>query len=123
MKDKFPLIIVADMGATYSRLAFIDEYQALRHVKVYLSTDFNSPKDVIDAYLAEMELPSPDHILIAVAAPTLNDHLVLTNNHWDFSQREITQELNTKVTFINDFEALSLSLDHFSQQELRYNHR
>lgn len=118
MKDKFPLIIVADMGATYSRLAFIDEYQALRHVKVYLSTDFNSPKDVIDAYLAEMELPSPDHILIAVAAPTLNDHLVLTNNHWDFSQREITQELNTKVTFINDFEALSLSLDHFSQQEL-----
>lgn len=117
MNHKLPLIIVADMGATFSRLAFIDEYQAIRHVKVYPSCDFHSPKEVISTYLAELNEESPDHIFIAVAAPIINDRLILTNNHWDFSQQEIAQDLNTKVTFINDFEALSLSLDHLSHLE------
>lgn len=117
MNHKLPLIIVADMGATFSRLAFIDEYQAIRQVKVYSSSDFHSPKEVINAYLTELNEESPEHIFIAVAAPIVNDRLILTNNHWDFSQQEIAQELNTKVTFINDFEALSLALDHLSHLE------
>ncbi|UNM95196.1 glucokinase [Ignatzschineria rhizosphaerae] len=117
MSHKLPLIIIADMGATFSRIAFIDEYQAIRHVKVYPSADYHSPKEVIRAYLAEINEEAPDHIFIAVAAPIVNDRLVLTNNHWDFSQQEISQDLNTKVTFINDFEALSLSLDHLSHLE------
>lgn len=118
MSHKLPLIIIADMGATFSRLACIDEYQAIRHVKIYPSNHFQSPKEVISAYLAEIKENEPDHILIAVAAPIVNDRLVLTNNHWDFSQQEIGQDLNTKVTFINDFEALSLSLDHLSPQDI-----
>ncbi len=118
MSHKLPLIIIADMGATFSRLAFIDEYQAIRHVKVYPSTGFHSPKEVIGAYLTEINVENPDHIFIAVAAPIVNDRLILTNNHWDFSQQEIAQDLNTKVTFINDFEALSLSLDHLSHFEV-----
>lgn len=118
MSHKQSLIIVADMGATFSRLAFIDEYQAIRHIKVYPSANFHSPKEVISTYLADINAEYPDHVFIAVAAPIVNDRLVLTNNHWDFSQQEIAQNLNTKVTFINDFEALSLSLDHLSQQEI-----
>lgn len=118
MNHKLPLIIIADMGATFSRLAFIDEYQAIRHVKVYPSADFHSPKEVIHAYLTEINATSPDHIFIAVAAPIINDRLILTNNHWDFSQQEIAQDLSTKVTFINDFEALSLALDHLSHFEI-----
>lgn len=118
MSHKQPLIIIADMGATFSRLAFIDEYQAIRHIKVYPSADFHSPKEVINAYLADINEDEPDHVFIAVAAPIVNDRLVLTNNHWDFSQQEIAQDLNTKVTFINDFEALSLSLDHLSQLDI-----
>lgn len=117
MSHKHPFIIIADMGATFSRIAFIDEYQAIRHVKVYSSADFHSPKEVIHTYLRDFNEIEPDHIFIAVAAPIINDRLILTNNHWDFSQQEISQELNTRVTFINDFEALSLSLDHLSQLE------
>ena len=112
MKRKTPLIIIADMGATFSRVASIDEYQAIRRVETYPSAQYNSPKDVICAYLNDIGESDPEHVLIAVATPVKNDHLVLTNNHWDFSQSDIAQKLNTKVTFINDFEALSLALDH-----------
>lgn len=118
MNHKLPLIIIADMGATFSRLAFIDEYQAIRQVKVYPSANFDSPKEVIHAYLAEINQAEPDHIFIAVAAPMVNDRIVLSNNHWDFSQKAMTQDLSAKVTFINDFEALSLALDHFSNLEI-----
>ena len=117
MKRKHPLIIVADMGATYSRVAFIDEYYAIRHIETYLSANFASPKEVISTYLNDINEEMPDHVFIAVATPISNDHLVLTNNHWDFSQNETAQALNTKVTFVNDFEALSLSLNHLSQTE------
>ena len=117
MKSKTPLIIVADMGATFSRLAFIDEYQAIRHVKTYPSANFESPKEVVLAYLADINESELDHLFIAVAAPIIGDRLILTNNHWDFSQQAVAQALNTKVTFVNDFEALSLSLDHLSQAE------
>lgn len=117
MKHKTPLIIIADMGATYSRVAFIDEYQAIRNIETYHSANYESPKEVIAAYLNTIDESDPAHLFIAVAAPINNDRLVLTNNHWDFSQQAIAQALNTKVTFINDFEALSLSLNHLADSE------
>ncbi len=118
MKNKPLEVIIADMGATYSRVALLDEYQAIRHVKTYASNQFDSPAMVINAYLAEQALMTPDLILIAVAAPIDQDQLNLTNIHWDFSQQAIAQELNTKVIFLNDFEALSMALNHISDADL-----
>ncbi len=118
MKNKPLEVIIADMGATYSRVALLDEYQAIRHVKTYASNQFDSPAMVINAYLAEQALVMPDLILIAVAAPIDQDRLNLTNIHWDFSQQAIMHELNTKVIFLNDFEALSMALDHISDADL-----
>lgn len=117
MKRKTPLIIIADMGATFSRVASIDEYQAIRRVETYSSAHYNSPNEVVSTYLNDIGEADPDHVLIAVATPVKNDHLVLMNNHWDFLQSEVAQKLNTKVTFINDFEALSLALDHLSHSD------
>lgn len=118
MKNKPFEVIIADMGATYSRVALLDEYQAIRHVKTYESNQFDSPSMVINAYLAEQALMVPDLVLIAVAAPIDQDRLNLTNIHWDFSQQAVAQELNTKVVFLNDFEALSMALDHISDSDL-----
>lgn len=118
MKRKTPLIIIADMGATYSRVASIDEYQAIRYVETYISADYHCPKEVITTYLNDIGESEPDHVFIAVATPVKNDRLILTNNHWDFLQSEISQKLNTRVTFINDFEALSLALDHLSHSDV-----
>ncbi len=118
MNRKEPRVIVADMGATYSRLAFIDEYQAVRNVKTYSSHNFDSPREVILAYLADLGEEEADHILIAVAAPITDDQLNLKNIHWNFSQQDIAKEFNGKVTFINDFEALSSSLQYLSHNDL-----
>lgn len=118
MKNKPLEVIIADMGATYSRVALLDEYQAIRHVKTYESNQFDSPSMVINAYLAEQALMVPDLVLIAVAAPIDQDRLNLTNIHWDFSQQAIANELNTRVIFLNDFEALSMALDHISDSDL-----
>lgn len=118
MKHKPLEVIIADMGATYSRVALLDEYQAIRHVKTYASNQFDSPAMVINAYLTEQALMMPNLVLIAVAAPISQDQLNLTNIHWDFSQQAIANELNTKVVFLNDFEALSMALDHISDSDL-----
>lgn len=113
-----PLILVADMGATFSRIGVIDEFAAIRHVETLRSNDYPSPKEVIEAYLSRFEFPHPAEVMIAMAAPILGDRLKLTNIHWEFSIQEIAHELNTRVTFVNDFEALSLSLHHLATQDI-----
>ncbi len=114
-----PFAIYADIGGTNSRIAVqMTETSAYEQVKIYPSINFNAPCEVILQYLADQGLDKPEHIAIAIACPITDDALKMANLHWTFSIAATKKNTGVNsVHFINDFEALVLSLPHLGTDE------
>ncbi len=79
---------------------------------------FGSPLDALRAYLKSTP-ERPDHVGIAVAGPVEGDHARLTNRPWTLSAREIMEVYGARnVHFVNDFEAIALSLPHLAREDV-----
>ncbi|MDM7860600.1 glucokinase [Alteromonas sp. ASW11-36] len=101
---------VADVGGTNIRLAVIEDGH-LSHIKKYLCADFPSIEAAIEHYFADM----PDLIFdcgcIAIACPTNNDWVKMTNHTWAFSKQALKAHLRLNwLGVINDFSAVAHSL-------------
>lgn len=114
-----PFAIYADIGGTNSRIAMqMTESSAYEQVKIYPSVNFNEPSEVILQYLSDQNLDKPKHIAIAIACPITDDALKMANLHWTFSITETKKKIGVNsLYFINDFEALVLSLPHLMPDE------
>ncbi|GBU10150.1 glucokinase [Gammaproteobacteria bacterium] len=115
-----PWAIYADIGGTNSRFALqMDKTAPLEHIKIYASSDFNEPSDAILRYLHEQDLAAPEHIAIAIACPITGDALKMTNIHWNFSIAATKAKVKVdSLYFLNDFEALVLSLPDLKENEI-----
>lgn len=118
------LSLIADFGATFSRLALYADGEIFSQVTLK-SRQFQSPLEVIEHYL-ELETQNaphaPAHYLIAIASPLVEDAVQLTNNHWEFSQKALREALKKRggtLTLINDFKALAYSLLKLEKTDLR----
>lgn len=113
--------LIADIGATHSRVASIDsddltQYQA---VKIYRSGDFNGPDEIIHHYCVEHHIELPDLIVLAIAAPVDLNDIQFVNNHWSFKLTDIQQRLSpATVHFFNDVEMLGFALPYLPQASL-----
>ncbi|NLD09462.1 MAG: hypothetical protein GX667_07760 [Xanthomonadaceae bacterium] len=118
------LSLIADFGATFSRLALYADGEIFSQVTLK-SRQFQSPLEVIEHYLsitAKNAPHAPDHYLIAIASPLVEDAVQLTNNHWGFSQKALREALKKRggtLTLINDFKALAYSLLKLEPANLR----
>lgn len=118
------LSLIADFGATFSRLALYADGEIFSQVTLE-SRQFQSPLEVIEHYLAfeTQNAPhAPAHYLIAIASPLVEDTVKLTNNHWAFSQKALREALKKRggtLTLINDFKALAYSLLKLEKTDLR----
>lgn len=118
------LSLIADFGATFSRLALYADGEIFSQVTLE-SRQFQSPLEVIEHYLAfeTQNAPhAPAHYLIAIASPLMEDAVQLTNNHWGFSQKALREALKKRggtLTLINDFKALAYSLLKLEKTDLR----
>ena len=112
--------LVADIGGTNARFALVDGPGAVpRDVTILPGKDYNRLAPAVNAYLAHVGCRSITALCAAVAGPVEGDHVVLTNSPWDFSIEETQQALGIqKVSIINDFHALALSLPRLPQNEL-----
>lgn len=110
--------IIADVGATNSRCALIApplyERTAVRH---YRNDDAASLQDILDSYLAEIDV-QPAACAIAVAAPIHGDEVQMCNRDWQFSRNEINDRIGVDRTeIINDFHAIAYALPHFDNRQ------
>jgi len=118
------LSLIADFGATFSRLALYADGEIFSQITLE-SRRFQSPLEVIEHYLeltAKNAPHAPAHYLIAIASPLVEDAVQLTNNHWEFSQKALRQALKKRggtLTLINDFKALAYSLLKLEKTDLR----
>ena len=107
-----PVQIVADIGGTNARFAYVTpDSDELLGVEVFPCADFPFCVDAIRAYMNRGHVDQVDKICLAVAGPVEADLIDLPNNHWSFSCMELQISLGVSVTIINDFSAQVLCID------------
>ncbi len=103
--------LVADIGGTNIRLA-ITEHNDITDIISYQCADFSSLIDVIRHYLTEKQLTSASiNACLAIACPADDDLISMTNLPWQFSQKELKNDLNlNSLTLINDYTAIAMAI-------------
>ncbi len=109
--------LVADIGATNTRLALVEPGGVVTRVRVFATDESPDLGDMIESYLAAEDLPArPTAAVLAIAAPVTGDEITLTNFPWTFSVRDLRDRLGLKaLRVINDFVANAYALPHLSE--------
>lgn len=114
--------LIADIGGTNARFALtpirtIAAGAALKLTEADLiaptalnGAEYATIADAIEAYLSgpAADYPRPEHSVMAIACPTDQDQITMTNHTWSFRVSELKAQLGfTTLTFINDYNALA----------------
>lgn len=117
------LSLVADIGGTNARFALVKPGQF--HPSEILTlkvSQFPTLTAAILAYLEQIGLPDSEHpncACLAIAGPTGQDRLKITNNGWSFSQLALKQSLGlAQLRVINDFTAQAYAAPLLGADEL-----
>ena len=110
-------ILAIDVGGTNIRFGLAEtETAPLSHIQNLTCADYPSIENAIDAYLGSLPSDVTRQIgiaCIAVAGPMMGDHVDVTNNHWQFSKRNLSARLpGNGLLVINDFTAQALAQIH-----------
>ncbi len=125
--------LIADIGGTNARFALapLKEFdpatglalaeEELVAVAALNGAEFATIGDAVRAYLAgpAAEFERPKHAVMAIACPTDQDQITMTNHTWAFKVSELKVELELdSLKFINDYNALANSIPHLGADGL-----
>ncbi len=114
------MLLAGDLGGTKTLLALYPLKGPARAQKLrqYLTSDFKSPASLLKTYLKEIGV-KPKAISLAVAGPVLKAKVEMVNVGWRFSAASLGRALGiTKVTLLNDLEALAYAVPHLDNRYL-----
>ncbi len=111
-------VLVADIGATKTRLAFTRKDGKLGAVRSVMNDDVASLETLLADTLATAR-PRPQAAVLGIAGWIDGDHVLVTNRGWTFSRRALARKLGLKrLVAINDFEALAHGLPALGKADL-----
>jgi glucokinase len=115
------LDLVADIGATNTRCALIDDRGREVAPEAFENDDFTGLAGVLGVYLDHRRASDrPTRAALAIAAPIAGDGVQMINIGWQFSQRALKAELGLKqLTVVNDFAAVAWSLPRLKPKDLQ----
>ena len=113
--------LMADIGATNTRCALVDDNGDELAAEVFHNADFASLTALLKGYLDHRRATDrPKRAAFAVAGPILGDEVRMLNINWRFSQAELKSELGlAELTVCNDFAAIAWGLPYFGPSDLR----
>lgn len=119
-----PRCLVGDIGGSNARFAFARTDGSgveLDHVMSLRCGDHPDLAAAVEHYLVTVGGYLPDSAAIAIAGPVVGDDAEITNHaSWSFSIATLRDRLGlARLTVINDFTAVALSLPHLPASELR----
>jgi glucokinase len=116
-----PMDLIADIGATHTRCALIDDKGQAVAAENFESNAFASPHDVLAHYLGRRRLSDQPTVgALAIAAPVTGDRIEMTNLPWQFSQNELKAQLGlSRLLVINDFAAVAWALPALEPNDVR----
>lgn len=105
-----PTYLVADIGGTNARFAIAEgsakDGFALKHIQRLRADDFENLRDAAHAFLESVDDSWPHSGCIAVAGPTGDSVVRLTNSRWKFEPATFAQDLGLEqLMAVNDFAA------------------
>ncbi|MDH5214464.1 MAG: glucokinase, partial [Gammaproteobacteria bacterium] len=103
--------LIADIGATNSRVAIFDvSRRGLRQLRYFKNAEFESVGSLLSSYVQSTD-SRPADAAIAIAAPVSGDRVRMINLNWIFSRDVLRQELEVRsLHVINDFHAVACAL-------------
>ena len=111
-------MLVADIGATKTRLALVGKEGKLRAVRSQMNDDVASLETLLADALAAAR-PRPQAAVLGVAGWIDGDRVLVTNRGWTFSRRALARMLGLKhLVAVNDFEALAHGLPALAREDL-----
>ena len=104
--------LLADIGATSSRCALLDDKGRVLSPEVFHNADFAGVEGLLKVYLTHRRATDqPRRAAIAIAAPVLADNVDMLNIDWQLSQAELKQNLAlNRLLVVNDFTAIANAL-------------
>ncbi len=113
--------LMADIGATNTRCALVDDNGEELAAEVFHNAGFASLTRLLETYLDRRRTTDrPRRAALAVAAPIVGDEVRMVNIDWQISQAGLKAELGlSKLIVCNDFEALAWALPYFTAADLR----
>lgn len=111
-------MLVADIGATRTRLAVVGKDGKLRAVRSVMNNDVADLETLLVGALAAAR-PRPQAAVLGIAGWIDADRVLVTNRGWTFSRRALARMLGLKrLVAINDFEALAHGLPALAMADL-----
>jgi glucokinase len=112
--------LIADIGATNARFAFIDAEGRERSATLACA-GHPTLENAIAAFLTAIDAPTPpSQAAFAVAGPVTGDQIALTNLPWRFSVSGLRASFGLRrLEVINDFTAVALALPWLPPHHLR----
>lgn len=113
--------LVGDIGGTHARWGWqARPHEPITAVSVQPCADHADIAASARYYLQSQGLGQPSWAGLGVATPITGDQVRMTNHHWAFSISGLRQQLALpRLTVVNDFTALALSLPSLRPQDLR----
>ena len=103
---------MADIGATTTRCALLDDKGQELAPEVFENANFTGVAGVLSVYLDHRRASDrPTRAALAVAAPITGDEVQMINIDWRFSQAELKETLRLKrLEIVNDFAAIAWAM-------------
>jgi glucokinase len=119
MIDHSRLALVGAIGGTYISLAVSDiDELTVSDFALLNSADFASPMEAIERYLKTIPR-TPNKVGLSIAGDVEGDRAMMSHLPWAFTRNDIRAATGADyVCFVNEFDALALSLPHLSRYEL-----
>lgn len=123
--------LVADLGGTNCRFALRDDAGgsadrdgAFRHLRNYANSEFASFDALLQHYLASLDSPNIDELVLAVAGPVhtsdQDQTAQITNRNWHLSAQKLTAGFNIgRVALLNDLSALGHALTYLGPTRIK----
>jgi glucokinase len=119
--------LVADIGGTNVRFGLVPGAgHPPQHIERLRCADFAGPAEAARQYLAQVAprreagARAPRVAAFAVATVASGERVDMTNSAWSFTRTQVRNDLGLDdLQFLNDFEALALSLPRLQPAQLR----
>jgi glucokinase len=115
-----PLVIVADIGGTNTRVALADG-KVVREASVakYRNADYPDLESALSHYMAAQNLTDVDGLCVAAAGPVSDGVAVMTNVDWTITVANLAAEVRAeKVALLNDLQAQGHALGIIADENL-----
>jgi glucokinase len=113
--------LIADIGATNTRCALLNDKGQELAPEVFQNADFTGVVGLLNVYLDHRRTSDrPKRAALAVAAPILGDNVQMININWRFSQAEVKEQLElSRLLVVNDFSAIAWALPYLGPADLK----